>query len=145
MLVFVDTHILVYRFDTTEPAKQARSEDWLRWLWGQGTGRLSVQVLQELYATLTCKLPHALDTAEAQSVIRSLFVWNPVIVEPGTIEGAWANQERFTLSWWDALIVAAAQRAGCTYLLTEGLDHNQDMDGVRVIDPMQVKPGAHAP
>ncbi|MDN5872023.1 MAG: PIN domain-containing protein [Nitrococcus sp.] len=142
MPIFVDTNVLVYRFDTTEPEKQARCEDWLQWLWTQGTGRLSMQVLQELYATLTRKLPRALNTTEAQTATRALFAWNPVVVERSVIEGAWANQERFSLSWWDALIVAAAQQAECTHLLTEDLNHNQDIDGVRVIDPMQVEPGA---
>lgn len=141
MPVFVDTNVLVYRFDTTEPDKQARCQDWLQWLWAQGAGRLSVQVLQELYATLTRKLPQALEPAEAQVITRALFAWNPVVVEPSIIEGAWANQERFSLSWWDALIVAAARQAGCAHLLTEDLNHNQDLDGVRIIDPMQVKPG----
>lgn len=101
-----------------------------------------MQVLQELYATLTRNLPCPLDTTEAQTATRALFAWNPVVIERSIIEGAWANQERFLLSWWEALIVPAAQQAGCTHLLTEDLDHNQDMDGVRLIDPMQVKSGA---
>ena len=53
---------------------------------------------------------------------------------------AWADQDRFGLSWWDALIVGAARVAGCSYLLTEDLQHNQDLDGLRVANPFRVTP-----
>jgi predicted nucleic acid-binding protein len=63
-----------------------------------------------------------------------------VPVDRRTIEFAWNLQDRHSLSWWDALIVAAAQAAGCPYLLTEDLNHDQDLDGVRVVDPFRVEP-----
>jgi predicted nucleic acid-binding protein len=46
------------------------------------------------------------------------------------------------LNWWDCLIVAAARISECDYLLTEDLNHGQDLDGLRVIDPFVVEPGA---
>jgi predicted nucleic acid-binding protein len=46
------------------------------------------------------------------------------------------------LNWWDSLIVAAARISECDYLLTEDLNHGQDLDGLRVIDPFVVEPGA---
>lgn len=139
--VFVDTNILVYRVDATEPAKQARCESWIDHLWSEGTGRLSVQVLQEFYATVTRKLDHPLEAEEARTVVRALFAWSPVVVERATLEAAWRLQQAFSLSWWDALIVAAAHAAGCPYLLTEDLSHDRDLDGVRVVSPFQVQPG----
>ncbi|MDX1630449.1 MAG: hypothetical protein R3234_01190 [Thermoanaerobaculia bacterium] len=51
-------------------------------------------------------------------------------------------QDRHTLSWWDSLIVAAAQIAGCSFLLTEDLRHEQELDGVRIVDPFRIEPGA---
>lgn len=53
---------------------------------------------------------------------------------------AWSLQDRFHLSWWDALIVAAARSAGCSVLLTEDLQHGQDLDGLQVINPFQAPP-----
>jgi len=53
---------------------------------------------------------------------------------------AWADQDRFGLSWWDTLIVAAARVAGCSNLLTEDLQHDQDLDGLRVVNPFEVTP-----
>lgn len=141
MPVFVDTNVFVYRFDTTEPAKQRRAEDWLDHLWTGRTGRLSIQVLQELYSSLTRKLDHPMEPSEARSVVRSLLSWDPAPVNPRTIEGAWLLQDRYSLAWWDALTVSAAQIAGCRHLLTEDISHGQDLDGVRVVDPFQTRPG----
>lgn len=141
MPVFVDTNLFVYRFDTTEPEKQRRAEHWHELLWRERTGRLSVQVLEELYSSLTRKLDHPMEPAEARTVVRSLFVWDPVSVDPRTIEGAWRLEDRYSRSWWDALIVSAAQIAGCRHLLTEDLSHGQDLDGVQVVDPFRVEPG----
>jgi predicted nucleic acid-binding protein len=143
--VFVDTNVFVYRFDSTEPAKQRRAELWLDHLWNSGEGRLSVQVLQELYAALTRKLDHPMDPAEARTVVRSLFAWGPASVDRRMIEAAWLLQDRYSLSWWDGLIVAAAQATGCRHLLTEDLSHDQDLGGVRVLDPFAVEPSRLAP
>jgi predicted nucleic acid-binding protein len=143
--VFVDTNVFVYRFDSTEPDKQRRAERWLDHLWSEGTGRVSVQVLQELYASLTRKLDHPMEPAEARTIVRSLFAWGPVMVDRRTIEGAWLLQDHHSLSWWDALIVATAQTAGCRHLLTGDLSHGQDLDGVRIVDPFKVEPGRLAP
>lgn len=145
MPVFVDTNVFVYRFDQSEPAKQARCEAWLRHLWNQGEGRLSIQVLEELYVTLTRKVDHPLNPADGRLVVRSLFSWDPVVLDRGTLEGAWALQDRYSLSWWDALIVSAAQVSACSLLLTEDLSHDQELDGVRVIDPLRVEPGTVSP
>ena len=144
MPVFVDTNVFVYRFDLTEPKKQRRAELWLDHLWSEGAGRVSVQVLEELYASLTGKLGHPMDPTEARTVVRSLFAWDPVIVDRKMIEGAWLLQDRYSLSWWDGLIVSAAQVTGCGHLLTEDLSHDQDIDGVRIVDPFEVEPG-HRP
>jgi predicted nucleic acid-binding protein len=48
--------------------------------------------------------------------------------------------DRFGLSWWDGLIVAAARVAGCGYLLTEDLRHGSELNGLRVVDPFQITP-----
>lgn len=145
MPVFVDTNVFVYRFDETEPDKQRRAERWHEHLWRERTGRLSVQVLEELYASLTRKLDHPMDPAEARTAVRSLLAWDPVAVDSHTIEGAWLLEDRFSLSWWDALIVSAAQIAGCGHLLTEDLSHGHDLDGVRVVEPFRMEPGELGP
>ena len=133
--VFVDTNVVVYRYDTRAPEKQSRADDWLKMLWERRSGRLSFQVLQECYATLTRKLKPAMATADAQRIVRALAAWRPVPVDLAVLERAWLLQGRFSLSWWDALIVAAAQASECKVLLTEDLQRDQEFDGVRVVNP----------
>jgi len=138
--VFVDTNVFVYQFDTREPQKQARARAWLVHLWTARSGRVSFQVLSEMYVTLTRKLTPGLDRETARKIVRSLRAWQPVPMDERLFAGAWAVQDRFGLSWWDALIVAAAKAADCSLLLSEDLQHDQDLDGLRIVDPFQVPP-----
>ena len=75
--VFVDTNVLVYRHDSTDPVRQARAEAWYELVWRLRLGRISFQVLQELYATLTRKLVPRFDVQEARVLVRDLTAWQP--------------------------------------------------------------------
>lgn len=141
-LVFVDTNVLVYRLDVSEADKQRRAQAWLDHLWTERSGRVSYQVLVELYVTLTRKLALPLAARDAREAVEALVAWRPVPVDDEVLDGAWAIEERYGLSWWDAMVVAAARVAGCRFLLTEDLQHGQDLGGVEVVDPMQVDPAA---
>jgi predicted nucleic acid-binding protein len=136
--IFVDTNVIVYRFDTTEAEKHQAAEAWLDRLWESRSGRLSTQVLHEIYATLTRKL--VIPVADARTIVRSLHAWDPVRIDDGILEGAWGLEDRFSLSFWDALIVAAARFSEATYLLTEDLQHGQDFDGLQVVSPFVAAP-----
>ena len=133
--VFVDTNVFVYRHDGSDPAKQSCAEQWIRLLARGRSGRLSFQVLQELYATLTRDRRLNFDRSEARDIVQMLAVWQPVAVDLSTLERAWFLQDRFSVSWWDALIVAAAQKCECKVLLTEDLQHGQEFGGVQVVNP----------
>ena len=133
--VFVDTNVLVYRSDASDPVKQARAESWYAFLWRSRAGRLSFQVLLELYSTLTRKMKPGVDAREAREIVRELTAWKPIQIGPAVVERAWFLEERHALSWWDAMIVAAAQGCGCSVLLTEDLQHGQVFDAVRVVNP----------
>ena len=133
--VFVDTNVFVYLHDDSEPAKKERAHDWIEFLVRRRAGRLSVQVLQELYSVLTRKARPPMEAALARSMIRDLVSWRPVVVDAALLERAWNVERRYSLSWWDSLIVAAAQTSGCGVLLTEDLQHCQNFGPVRVIDP----------
>ena len=135
MPVFVDTNVLVYRHDSSDPAKQARADDWYAYLWRSRTGRLSVQVLQELYSVLTRKLRPGMEASRARRIVRTLGAWVPLSIDLSTIERAWRLEQSNSLSWWDALIVAAAQTSECAILLTEDLQDGQTFGQVRVVNP----------
>lgn len=138
--VFVDTNVLVYSRDTSDPEKQQRAHLWMRALWQTGEGRLSFQVLQEYYVTVTAKLSPGLDAATARRELLALSAWRPVAVDVTLLETAWSLQDRFSLSWWDALIVAAAQRGGSRFLLTEDFQHEQRFEQLQVVDPFRSEP-----
>ncbi|MCY4074951.1 MAG: PIN domain-containing protein [Acidobacteria bacterium] len=133
--VFVDTNVFVYRHDASDAAKQARAQQWIALLARSRTGRLSFQVLQELYATLTRVGRLNFDPADARQIVDALATWQPIPIELGILRRAWLVEERFRLAWWDALIVATAQAAECPVLLTEDLQNGQVFDGLRVVDP----------
>ena len=123
--VFVDTNVFVYSRDARDPGKQASARSWLETLWETRRGRVSRQVLHEYYVTVTRKLKPGLSVDEARSDVRALFHWlQPIDPEP-LIESAWALQDRSALSFWDALIVGAAQALGCGSLLSEDLPVDQ--------------------
>ncbi len=138
--VFVDTNVLVYARDGRDAQKHGRAREWMRFLWQTRRGRLSAQVLNEYFVTVTRKLPHALADVEAHDEVRELMAWAPEPVDGDLIERAWMAASNWPLSHWDALIVAAAQRAGCIYLLTEDLQVAQDFGGLRVMSPFLSSP-----
>lgn len=137
---FVDTNVLIYARDLADPAKQARAEEWMTRLWRSRRGRLSIQVLQEYYAVVTRKLKPGLPVESARQDVRLLMAWRPLSINEPIIEQAWTVQDRYNLSWWDALIVSAAKTAGCQFLLTEDLQSNQELQGLRVINPFEAVP-----
>ena len=137
---FVDTNVLVYCRDLTEPDKQPLAEAWLAHLWNERAGRLSAQVLNEYYVTVTRKLRPGLDPATARSEIRSLLAWRPVPLDRQTLEGAWRLEDGYGISFWDSLIVSAALVAGCRYLLTEDLQDRQAFEGIEVVNPFARRP-----
>jgi len=133
--VFVDTNVLVYARDAGAGQKQAAAHRWMEELWRSRQGRLSFQVLQEFYVTVTAKLKPALALEAARRDVGGLATWRPVPLDLAVIEGGWLVQDRFGLSFWDALIVSSAQAAECGYLLSEDFQDGQDFGGVRVVSP----------
>ena len=141
-LVFVDTNVLVYVRDNTEPAKQEIARQWMNHLWATARGRISQQVLNEYYSTVTRVVRRVLPNDRAREDVRTLQGWGPVVISSALFESAWRLQDRCQLSWWDALIVAAAQQAGCRWLLSEDLQDGQNFNGVTVANPFKHKPDA---
>ena len=114
---------------------------WVQALWETRAGRLSAQVLHEYYVTVTRKLVPGLPIDDARRDVRDLSQWRPMPLDGSTLEQAWAAQDIHRLSFWDALIVAAAKRADCEHLLSEDLRHGQDLGGIVVVDPFRSEPG----
>jgi predicted nucleic acid-binding protein len=139
-LVFVDTNVFIYSVDLADPKKQRASQSWLAELWAGGNGRISFQVLQEFYSKVCQKDPAAREAVRA--AIRDLLAWNPVPANGGILDHGWKIQDRYQLSFWDSLIVAAAKSVSCRYLLTEDLQDGQSLDGLLVVSPFKHDPAS---
>jgi predicted nucleic acid-binding protein len=136
--VFVDTNVLIYALDDADLEKQEAARAWRAELWRRRQGRISFQVLQEFYAKVTHKWPNTRQAARSE--VRDLLAWRPVSVDGGILDRAWKIQDRYPMSFWDALIVAAAKSASCRYLLTEDFQAGQDLDGLLVVNPFRSDP-----
>jgi predicted nucleic acid-binding protein len=139
-LVFVDTNVLLYGVDDKDPPKRDQARAWISTCWQRRCGRLSNQVLHEFYWNARRKFPSQLSGGDARAEVRRYQHWQPWLTDHATVETAWAVESRFGLTYWDALLVAAAQHQSCTLMLTEDLQHDQVIDGVRIVSPFLVGP-----
>ena len=138
--VFVDTNVLVYERDTREPSKHHAARAWMEHLWESRKGRLSFQVLTEFYWTVTHKLKPGMGREAARTHVRALKAWRPVALDAHLLDSAFVLQERYQVAFWDSLVVAGAQAAGCRYLLSEDFQEGQKLDGVTVVHPFRTRP-----
>jgi predicted nucleic acid-binding protein len=133
--IFVDTNVFLYARDPRDPAKQARAEDWIGRLWRDLSGRTSMQVLSEYYTSVTRKLVPRVSPHEAWDDVKALLVWDPCPIDAALLVQARDIELRWRLSWWDSMVVAAAQLQGCALLLTEDLQDGAEYGGVMVRSP----------
>jgi predicted nucleic acid-binding protein len=81
-----------------------------------------------------------MQSGDARAEVRRYQRWQPWAIDHPTVETAWSIESRFGFSYWDSLIVAAAQTLGCRYLLSEDLQHLQMVDSVQILNPFLVGP-----
>jgi predicted nucleic acid-binding protein len=134
-LVFVDSNVLIYARDRGTPSKQARAVEWLAHLWRESLGRTSTQVLSEFYVNVTRKIANPVAPDEAWQEVNTFFAWRPLPIGPELLARAREIERRWRLSWWDSMIVAAAQLQSCSILLTEDLQDGVVFDSVTVRSP----------
>jgi predicted nucleic acid-binding protein len=138
---FVDANVFVYARDARDAVKQARAAAWLEHLWFDRSGRTSTQVLAEYYAVVTRKLAARVAPDEAWDDVKTLFAWAPHPVDAVLLQRAHEVERRWRLSWWDSMVVAAAQLQDCALLLTEDLQDGAKFGGVTARSPFTL--GVH--
>jgi predicted nucleic acid-binding protein len=134
---FVDTNILIYAHDRRAGEKHERAREVIERLWNTGEGVLSTQVLQELCINLRRKVAVPLSTKEIRNLVRDYMAWDVVVNGPVSILEALDVQERYDMSFWDALILQAANSSGATTLYSEDLADGQKYGTVRVVNPLK--------
>ena len=131
---FVDTNVLLYALRVSHG--EERKRDLALDLLTRGDLVLSIQVLQEFYSQATRdSAPGALTHEQAAGAIESLTRFPIQDMTLDVFRAALAIRERFGLSYWDGAILAAARISGCDIAYSEDMSHEQDYDGVRVVNP----------
>ena len=130
---FVDTNILLYMYSDADAGKQKQATELFEQLASSGSILVSTQVIQEFYVAATRKL--RLPQSTLRILTESLLELPLVIVAPTHVRSAMDNQVRFQISFWDALILAAAEAGGAEVLYTEDLNHGQRFGAVQAHNP----------
>ncbi len=131
---FVDTNVLIYAHDVDAGAKHETARVVLRSLWEERAGVLSAQVLHEFYVNVTRKIAKPLPKRSARAVVESYAVWC-IDTTAAEISAAFLIEDEARISFWDALIIAAACKAGATRILSEDLNAGQIIPGLRIENP----------
>jgi predicted nucleic acid-binding protein len=133
---FVDTNILVYAHDYTAGRRHEKAHALVEALWSSGRGVLSTQVLQELCVNLRRKSSPPLPVDETRRLLRDYLSWEVVVVAPEAVIEALEMESRYKISFWDALIIHAAETAGATTVYSEDLSNGQRFGSVRIVNPL---------
>ena len=132
---FFDTNILVYAHDQRDPAKRKLALDLYANAIARGTVVVSAQVLGEFFNTVTRRIPNPISVEEAGEVISLFSMLTVVALDLALVQRAVFTCRRYEVSYWDALIIAAADRAGCARIISEDLNPGQSYHGVVVVNP----------
>ena len=132
---FVDTNILMYAHDTSAGGKHERAKALLEELWRDRTGVVSTQVLQELSVNLRKKVRRPLDAKGTRDIVADYLTWQVIVNGGDSVLEAIDLESRYQISFWDALIVQAAQVSGAEVLYSEDLSDGQRYGSVRVTNP----------
>jgi predicted nucleic acid-binding protein len=132
---FVDTNILVYAHDRDAGKKHHDAKNLVKMFWEQPTWpAVSVQVLQELFVNLHRK---GVSVIEAKATVQDYAAWKVVENTVELLEAGIDEMQRWQVSFWDSLILAAARHAGSSVVYSEDMNHGQDYGGILVENPFK--------
>ena len=133
---FVDTNILLYAHDVTAGAKHDRARALVEELWRTRSGVLSTQVLQELCVNLRRMAGRPLDVKTTREIVTDYLSWEVVVNTGESVLEALEIENRYGISFWDALVIQAAESSGAAVLYSEDLSDGQTYGSVRIVNPL---------
>jgi predicted nucleic acid-binding protein len=134
--VFFDTNIFIYSLDHASPQKAATAKSLIREAQASHNGVISYQVVQEFFNVALRRFDPPMTTSEAEQYLATVF--RPLLAvhsSTALYSEALRLHGNGRLSWYDALIVSAAQQSGCKLLLTEDLQHGRSFGNLRIENP----------
>jgi predicted nucleic acid-binding protein len=138
-LVFVDTNVVIYTRDREEPEKARQAIAWIRLLRDADRLIVSPQVVNEAYSVSLWKF-ESVGRASIRSWLANYLPFCRAPLDANVILAAFEIERDFSVSWWDALILASAVAANCRYVLSEDMQHRQIVRTTRVMNPFQTTP-----
>lgn len=133
---FVDTNILVYAHDTSADAKHQRAKALVEQLWRDRSGVVSTQVLQELVVNLRRKAGRPLNAKATREIVADYLSWQVVTNRADSVLEALDLEQRYRISFWDALILHAAHESGARVLYSEDFSAGQRYGEVQAVNPL---------
>lgn len=133
---FLDTNVFVYSFDRTAPAKARRALQLIREAVETRKGIVSFQVVQEFFNVALRRFAKPMTLADAEQFLSTVF--RPLMAihsSPALYAEALRLSDRFSLSWYDSLIIAAAIEGQCSVLYSEDLQSGQRFGDLEVRNP----------
>ena len=140
----LDTNLLIYAIDATDPGKQSVAQKWIATAHESGEGSVSYQVVQEWFNVVLRKAASPLSVDEAASIYHQLIepLWR-IQSSRELLDTALDLHRRDAISWWDSLIVSAAIQGGCDRVLSEDLQHGRKIRGVEIVNPFRTASTKH--
>lgn len=132
---FFDTNILVYAYDSYDPVKQKIAQDMLIQGIRNDDSVISTQVLGEFFTVVTRKIRYPISFRTARQIIKNISVMNVQAIDLTVVERALETVDIYKISYWDSLIVAAAEKAMCERIVTEDLNGGQLYHGMIAVNP----------
>jgi predicted nucleic acid-binding protein len=133
---FVDTNILVYAHDRSAGLKHERAAQVIERLWSTAEGVLSTQVLQEFCFNVRRRLARPMPVEEVRRILEDYMSWEIVVNDAASIVHALDIEARYNVSFWDALVLQAAESSGAIILYSEDFSTGQHYGGVQVVNPL---------
>jgi len=133
---FLDTNVFVYSFDSSSPKKQQRAIELIKEGVATRKGVVSYQVVQEFMNVALRRFSQPLTPVEAEQYLMGIFRPLPAVHSSQALfSEALRLTQKYAISWYDSLIVAAASAGDCATLFTEDLQHGQKFGNVQVTNP----------
>lgn len=131
---FIDTNILIYAHDADQEQKHMVARRLLKQLLTSRMGVPSPQVLQEFYVNVARKIAKPLSKREARGIVEDFSVLC-IDMTSAEVASAFRIEDKAKVSFWDALICAAALKSGAKVILSEELNAGQHIEGMRIENP----------
>ena len=135
--VFIDTNILVYAYDQHDPRKQNKAQELLVDGIERETLVLSAQVLGEFFNVVTRHIPKPMTSDEAREIMAIISILPVQEIDHAMVNRAIGTHKMYQIGYWDALIISAAERAGCKLILSEDFSNGQAYHEILVRNPFK--------